>query len=81
MQVEHIVWQDVTGLNQGVGLLDVEIYYHGGGSSDRIIVDGWFEVTDFKTTVKASVLGTVISADTLTGVSAVSVRRIGRIIE
>jgi hypothetical protein len=79
MKIEHIVWEDSYDYTAERihGLLEIEVYWHGGGT-DRIVAEGTFH-TKGRGRFENRVLGTV-SEDTQ-GVSGVSLRRVGTIVE
>ncbi len=77
MQVEHIIWEDHSYDDTVVtGLLDIEIYWHGGGT-DRFIAEGTY--TDLGRGIFQNRLLGQISEDT-TGVSGIRLVRVGRIV-
>lgn len=83
MKIEHIIWKDYYGSESVVeGLLEIEVYWHGGGK-DTFIAEGTYNsgVDDrtFKSRFKNSILGEV-SEDTM-GVSGIMLLRVGRIVE
>lgn len=79
MKIEHIVWEDSYDYTAERihGLLEIEVYWHGGGT-DRVIAEGTF-YTKGRGRFENRILGTV-SEDTV-GVSGVSLRRVGTIVE
>ena len=79
MKIEHIVWEDSYDYTAEriCGLLEIEVYWHGGGS-DCIIAEGTF-YTKGRGRFENRILGTV-SEDTM-GVSGVSLRRVGTRVE
>ena len=79
MKVEHIVWEDSYDYTADriYGLLEIEVYWHGGGS-DCVIAEGTF-YTKGRGRFENRILGTV-SEDTM-GVSGVSLRRVGTRVE
>lgn len=79
MKIEHIVWEDSYDYtaDKVSGLLEIEVYWHGGGT-DRIIAEGVF-FTKGRGKFQHPVLGK-IDEDTQ-GVSGVSLRRVGTIVE
>ncbi len=78
MIVGHIIWEDYRGAEPVVsGLLDIEIHWHGG-ATDRFIAEGTY--TDKGRGVYQNYLLGQINEDTM-GVSGVSLRRVGTIVE
>jgi hypothetical protein len=75
MKIELIVWEDSYDYTAEriYGLLEIEVYWHGGGS-DCIIAEGTF-YTKGRGRFENRILGTV-SEDTM-GVSGVILRRVG----
>jgi hypothetical protein len=76
MQIEHIVWEDWNYTDKKLtGILDIEVYWHGGGT-DTVIMQGTY-THDGRGKFANSFV--TISEDTM-GVSGVSLRRIGTIV-
>jgi hypothetical protein len=76
MKVEHIIWEDWNWTDKNVyGILELEVYWHGGGSS-IIIMEGTYVNNGRGKFVNSFV---AIDEDT-EGVSGITLRRIGRIV-
>ena len=75
MNVEHIIWEDWNWTDKNVtGILELEVYWHGGGT-DIIIMEGTYVNNGRGKFVNTFV---TIDEDT-TGVSGITLRRIGKI--
>ena len=77
MKVEHIVWEDWNYTDKKVsGILELEVYWHGGGT-DTITMEGTYTNDG-----RGKFINTFVTIDEDTmGVSGVSLRRIGTIVE
>lgn len=76
MNVEHIIWEDWNWTDKNVtGILELEVYWHGGGT-DIIIMEGTYVNNDRGKFVNSFV---TIDEDT-EGVSGITLRRIGQIV-
>lgn len=78
MEVEHIVWQDWNYTDKKVvGILELQIYHHGESDSDIVIMEGTFIAEGRGKFVNSYV---TIDENTM-GISGVSLRRVGEIID
>jgi hypothetical protein len=76
MEIEHIVWEDWNYTDKNIhGILELEIYWHGGGT-DIIIMQGTYTHNGRGKFANSFV---TIDGDTM-GVSGVSLRRVGTIV-
>jgi len=77
MEVQHIVWQDWNCEDRKVvGILELEIFHHGS-DSDIVIMEGTFIADGHGKFMNSYV---TIDENTI-GISGVSLRRIGQIID
>lgn len=76
MEIEHIVWEDWNYTDKNLtGILELEIYWHGGGT-DITIMQGTYTHNGRGKFTNSFV---TIDGDTM-GVSGVSLRRVGTIV-
>lgn len=76
MKVEHIIWEDYSYDPSVSGILELEIYWHGGGT-DLIIMQGTYTSLG-----RGSFKNTFVTIDENTmGVSGISLRRVGHLAE
>lgn len=76
MKVEHIIWEDYSHDPKVSGILELEIYWHGGGT-DIFIMQGTYTSLGrgcFKNTF-------VTIDESVMGVSGISLRRVGHLAE
>lgn len=78
MKVEHIIWEDYSGYDTVSGILDICVYWHGGGS-DNLIMEGTFHGDADRGACTNHLMGR-FDADTM-GVSGIILQRVGRIAE
>ncbi len=72
MEVEHIVWERAPNSGQISGILEVKVYWHGGGK-DILVIQGTFDV-------ETETLRVLRQEMTFAGASGIFVERVGRII-
>lgn len=77
MKIEHIVWENCNWTDKKVsGILEIEVYWHGGGT-DTVIMEGTYINNG-----RGSFTNHFVSIDeNTTGLSGISLRRIGTIVE
>lgn len=76
MKVEHIIWEDYSYEPKVSGILELEIYWHGGGT-DIFIMQGTYYSLGL-----GSFKNTFVTIDENTmGVSGISLRRVGYLAE
>lgn len=76
MKVEHIIWEDYSYEDKVSGILELEIYWHGGGTN-LIIMQGTYTSLG-----RGCFKNTFVTIDENTiSVSGVSLRRVGHLAE
>ena len=75
MKVEHIIWEDYSYEPNVSGILEIEVYWHGGGTT-VIIMQG-----TYVTKGRGSFSNEFVTIDDLhtMGASGVGLRRVGRL--
>ena len=76
MKIEHIVWEDSCHDDVSKGILEIEVYWHGGGTT-VILMQGTYVNNG-----RGSFSNEFVTIDYNTmGVSGVGLRRVGKIVE
>lgn len=79
-EINHIIWNEVPYSGSISGLLDITVYYHGGGD-ERIIIDGTYVYETYPKSDYVRTLFGNFSKETLMGVSGIILERVGEIME
>lgn len=78
MKVEHIVWEEWNYTDKNVyGILEIDVHWHGGGT-DTLIMQGTYTNRGGRGVFANSFMS--IDENTM-GVSGISLRRVGTIVE
>ncbi len=72
MEVEHIVWDRAPHEGRISGILELEVFWHGGGE-DVVVIQGTFDI-------EKGTLRVLHQEITFPGSSGILVKRVGRIV-
>lgn len=77
--IEHILWDDTIHEDKLHGILDLTIYYHGGGH-EHIIVEGTYVYQRYPLRNYVDTKFGKFNEDDMCGVSGIHLNRVGEII-
>lgn len=80
MRIEHIIWEGAGHAGKETGILEIEVFYHGGGEQ-RLIVSGTFDHDKANTgTPNEAVTTPAAKLDFGAGVAGVHLLRVGTLV-
>lgn len=77
--VEHIIWETSPYRGEIHGILQLTLFYHGGGH-EHMIVEGTYVYQSYPESDYVDTKFGRFSKDTVEGVSGISIHKVGEII-